>query len=412
MEKSKVRLRNGKTGTTVLIGKHNVKESIHYIQTYQIKNIEVTYRYGKSQIDFLSECPDIEHLIIEGPSVENFNGAYRLKNLKTLVINEPSHTLEIDFSQLTSLEEIFGKLPPKALGIASLINLKKMMIWGYQPEEKNLKEITALQDLVHLELINPQLISLEGIEELKKLSFLGLYRTKTLTDIGAIQYLTQNLRKLQIDLVKNIQDFSPIGKIQSLEFLSLNACGDILSIRFTKQLPNLKTLIFADSVVVDGDVSPCIGLETVSFTENEHYSHRLEEVTSISGHSSHRQSLIEDENGPVPQNKKQKNQLLLTQKWRKRMGDGDDQFTEENIAETEIVLRRYVDEISHLQEPSDEKVFEKVKQTVLYLNALNEKHDFFIETLEREELCAFIIEKAQQAGLDVKEDITEEWREW
>lgn len=412
MDKSKVRLRNGKNGITVLIGRNYIQESIHYIQTHQIKIVEVTYRYGKPQIDFLSECPGIEHLVLEGPSVENFNGAYSLENLKTLVINDPSPKLEIDFSQLTSLEEIFGNLPSKTVGIGSLINLKKMMIWSYQPEEKNLKEISALHDLVHLELISPQLISLEGIQELKKLSFLGLYRTKTLTNIKPLQYLSENMKTLQIDLVKNIQDFSPIGKIQSLEFLSLNACGDILSIRFTKQLPNLKTLIFADSVVVDGDVSPCIGVETVSFTENEHYSHRLKEVTSASSGSSHTQNLIEEENEPIPQNKKWKKQLLLTQEWRKRLGEGDDQFTEENIAKTEVILQSYADEISILQEASDQNIFESVKKTVLYLNALNEKHDGFIDTLEREELCTFITEKAQQAGLDAEGDITEEWREW
>lgn len=412
MENSKVRLRNGKNGIIVLIGKQNIEESIHYIQTHQIKHVEVTYRYGKPQIDFLSECPGIEHLMLEGPSVKNFDGAYHMKGLKTLMINDSSPDLKIDFSQLTSLEEISGKLPPKTLAIGSLTNLKKIILWRYESKEKNLKEFADFKALVNLELINSNLISLEGIQGLKMLNFLGLYRMKTLTNIEAIQYLSENLKKLQIDLVKTIQDFSPIGKVRSLEYVSLNACGDIPSIRFTKQLPNLKTLIFADSVVVDGDVSPCVGVETVSFTENEHYSHRLEEVSSISDRSSHDKSLVEEETEPIPQNKNRNEQLLLTQKWTMRMGEGDDQFTEESIAKTEVVLHSYADEISLLQEPSNKRIIEKVKKTVLSLNALNEKHDFFIETLEREELCAFIIEKAQQAGLDTKEDITEEWREW
>ncbi|MDZ5605854.1 hypothetical protein U2I54_01675 [Bacillus pseudomycoides] len=44
--------------------------------------------------------------------------------------------------------------------------------------------------------------------------------------------------------------------------------------------------------------------------------------------------------------------------------------------------------------------------------SLNEQYDFFIETLEREELYEFIVEVAAIAGLEVEEDITEEWREW
>ncbi|MGO1059174.1 hypothetical protein ACTL32_08605 [Planococcus sp. FY231025] len=94
------------------------------------------------------------------------------------------------------------------------------------------------------------------------------------------------------------------------------------------------------------------------------------------------------------------------------MDEGDDLFTDENIAATEKVLQAYREGLSHLQNPSDEEILRKVKETILRLNALNEKYDSFIETLEREELCDFIMEKAQNAGLETEEDITEEWREW
>ena len=412
MEKSKVRLKNDKNGITVLIGKDNLQESIQYIQAHQIKNVEVTYRYGEPQIDFLSECPNIEALILEGPSVKNFDGAYHLKALKALIIDDASPSLTIDLSQLTSVEEIYGKLPPKTMAIGSLINLKKMMVRGYKSKKENLEEFRDLKALEHLELMNSNIISLEGIQGLKKLRHLGLFRMKTLIDIEAIQHLSENLTKLQLEFVKNIQDFSPIGNVQSLEYLNLSACGDIPSIRFTKRLPNLKTLIFADSVVVDGDVSPCIGLESVYFTENNHYSHRLKEVTSVHDRSSYLESLIQEDTEPVPQNINHKEQLLPTQEWKMRMDDGDDFFTEQNIAATETVLHDYVNGLSLLQEPSDEEIIEKVKGTVLRLNALNEKYGFFIETLAREELHDFIMGKAQRSGLKTDEDITEEWRDW
>ncbi len=52
------------------------------------------------------------------------------------------------------------------------------------------------------------------------------------------------------------------------------------------------------------------------------------------------------------------------------------------------------------------------KEVVIGLNELNEQFDYFIETLEREELCEFIIKAANAADLETEEDITEEWREW
>ena len=52
-----------------------------------------------------------------------------------------------------------------------------------------------------------------------------------------------------------------------------------------------------------------------------------------------------------------------------------------------------------------------VKEVVLNINELNDEHDYFIETMEREDLYEFI-DTARIAGLESEEDITEEWREW
>ena len=412
MEKSKLRIRNDEDGITVLIGKYNVQESIHYIQTYQVKKAEVTYYYEESQIDFLSECPSIQSFSLQGPNVKNLSGVYHLKTLKTLAIDDAVPSLTIDFSQLTTLEEIYGTLPPKAVSIGSLVNLKKMQIWGYKPKGKNLKEFTDFHNLADLELIQSNITSLEGIQGLTKLNRLALFRMRALTDIEAIRHLSENLTKLQIEFAKNIQDFNPIGKVRSLESLSLNDCGTIPSIRFTEHLSRLKSLVFADSTVLDGDVSPCIGLEYAYFTNKKHYSHRLKEGARLNDPHSFIERSIPVDTEPVPQNANQGEQPLPTQEWRMRMDDGDDQFTEENIAATETVLQDYMGGLSHLQEPSEKKIIKKVKEAVLCLNALNEKYDFFIETLEREELCDFLMGNASQAGLETDEDITEEWREW
>nr|WP_233569573.1 hypothetical protein [Planomicrobium sp. Y74] len=412
MEKSKIRVRNDDNGPTVLIGKYNVQESVQYIQTYQIKSVEITYYYVESQIDFLSECPSIEFLSLQGPNVKNLIGLYHLKALKTLAIDDVVPSSTIDFSQLTTLEEIYGTLPPKAAAIGSLINLKKVQIWGYKPKGKDLKEFSDMKALTDLELISSNIISLEGIQGLKKLDRLALFRMRALTDIEAIQHLSGNLTDLEIESAKNIKDFSPIGKVGSLEHLGLNNCGTIPSIRFIKQLPHLRSMRFLDSTVLDGDVSPSIELEHVYFTNKKHYSHRLKDGPRLNDRPTFIERTLSEETESVSQNYNQEEQPLPTQEWRMRMEDGDDEFTEESIAETETVLQDFLATLAHLQAPSEKKIIKKVKEVVLRLNVLNEKYDFFIETLEREELHDFIMEKAQQAGLETDEDITEEWREW
>lgn len=99
--------------------------------------------------------------------------------------------------------------------------------------------------------------------------------------------------------------------------------------------------------------------------------------------------------------------------WKQRMDEDDDLFTDENINATNEVLDTYINNLKELgNNLTEEEILECVKKVVISLNELNDNYDYFIETMEREELCEFIIEAASIAGLESEEDITEEWREW
>ncbi|MFY0783204.1 hypothetical protein AB1K18_23375 [Peribacillus simplex] len=99
--------------------------------------------------------------------------------------------------------------------------------------------------------------------------------------------------------------------------------------------------------------------------------------------------------------------------WKERMDEDDDLFTDENINATNEVLDSYINNLVKLGDmPTEEDILECVKEVVISLNEINEQYDDFIETMEREELCEFIIEAAHIAGLESEEDITEDWREW
>lgn len=141
-----------------------------------------------------------------------------MKALKDLSIDDAVPSLTIDFRQLTTLEGIYGTLPPKAVAIGSLIHLKKMQIWGYKPKGKNLEEFTDLKALEDLELISSNIVSLEGIQGMKKLNRLGLFRMRALSNLEAIQHLSTNLTTLQIEFAKKIEDFSSVGKFNRLSF--------------------------------------------------------------------------------------------------------------------------------------------------------------------------------------------------
>ncbi|WP_050180571.1 hypothetical protein [Domibacillus robiginosus] len=102
-----------------------------------------------------------------------------------------------------------------------------------------------------------------------------------------------------------------------------------------------------------------------------------------------------------------------TLEWKQRIDEDDDLFTDENINATNEVLDFYISSLKELGDmPTEKAILERVKEVVIRLNELNDKYDYFIETMEREELAEFIEEGAKLAGLESEEDITEEWREW
>lgn len=89
-------------------------------------------------------------------------------------------------------------------------------------------------------------------------------------------------------------------------------------------------------------------------------------------------------------------------------------YTQNDINDCDAIISNFIRELSQAPQNSNYAVaLDKVKDTVLKLNELNERCDFsIIETDQREDLCELIIQVVKNAGHHVDTDITEEWREW
>jgi hypothetical protein len=102
-------------------------------------------------------------------------------------------------------------------------------------------------------------------------------------------------------------------------------------------------------------------------------------------------------------------------KWTKRMKKGDSIFTENNIADIVATLHEFIDNlIAAVKQKKASGVHSAVKKIVLRINKLNDKHEGFIDTMEREELADYIHKAVKLTGFRIEKgvDLTEEWREW
>jgi len=94
--------------------------------------------------------------------------------------------------------------------------------------------------------------------------------------------------------------------------------------------------------------------------------------------------------------------------------DEEPEFTKDDVARCEALLKDFLVALSELKEPDDAAIMAEVEKVVLALNALNEELDYaLIETEERENIWDLIQCAAVDCGLqEVYDDVTEEWREW
>ena len=101
--------------------------------------------------------------------------------------------------------------------------------------------------------------------------------------------------------------------------------------------------------------------------------------------------------------------------WNKRLIEGDTIFNETNITETSILLDNFIEELKiSVVKVNSKGIFSATKKVVKSLNTLNKKLEYFIDTMEREELCEYVDKCIIETGFQIKKgfDITEEWREW
>ncbi|EEK74510.1 MULTISPECIES: hypothetical protein [Bacillus] len=260
-------------GETVLVSQKNLGECIEYINRFNISRVQISdMHYKLEDINFLGECENITHLMLDNMFLKDVSSVYNLKNLKDLAIVDSNYVLELD--RVKNLENLSMYCDKKITGLQEMCTLKSLSLWKYNPKNRDLKELGKLRGLEYFKITQSKIDSLSGIESFGNLKSLQLYYLRTLKSLESLKYTSGKLTSLEIEMCKNIEKFCSIQYLESLEVLRLLDCGDIPTIDFIKNLKELNCFSFVGSTVVDGDLSFCEGIEYVSFTDKKHYSHK------------------------------------------------------------------------------------------------------------------------------------------
>jgi len=251
--------------------------AIAYMEAHALDGIGISpvHGFAGDSLGFLAESVRLKGLVVvdnEGIDLAPIEGC---SLLEFLTIENVRGELHLD--ALTNLRDLnLGWNPRLRLPPADGANkLARLQLWGYKADDLNL--IPAYECLACVSLVRSTAQTLAGIDRLRGLKQVDLAYCHRLRDVAAVTRLG-SLDEFVADHCKKIQDVSVLRKCVSLRILGINNCGSLPSLGFVRDMHSLEELRFVNTTVIDGDLSPCVGLKRVGFMNKRHYSHTWEEL--------------------------------------------------------------------------------------------------------------------------------------
>lgn len=264
------------TQRSIVIENDRIDEYINYIIDNKITAVYLCDSFYKcSHMDFIDKTNFIERLNISGTNIKDYGMLQHLKELKNLSIQAAEGYINLENN--ISITELGIKMNKNIKGLDKLINLKVLRLYKYTPKSKSLSELSNLTSLESLKISDSSIESFEGCEKLNKLEKLELSYLKKMYCIDELEKIKDTLKVLEFNSCKKITNHDYVSCLSNLERLAFNRCSDIESINFINKLKKLKTFVFMETNICDGDLEVCKDLEYVAFVNKKHYSHKLQD---------------------------------------------------------------------------------------------------------------------------------------
>jgi len=241
--------------------------------------IEVT---GIDDLSFLNEFPNLLYLEVFNDNKFDTSYVEQLQNLRGLHWDAPKSSL--NFYNFPWLEVFVGDWNKNNQNISSCRRLHQLRIWKYKPSCLNLQELIGLKRLEYLELVQTNITSLKGIEELTDLRYLDIAYSPKLNDISSLSSISSSLREIEFESLKGLKDYHLFSSLILLRKLNLVKCGDIEDLNWINNLKELEQFIFNDSKVISNDLSPLLNppkLQIVYTNNKKSYNYKCEDISTI-----------------------------------------------------------------------------------------------------------------------------------
>ncbi len=309
---------------TLFMDSSRIDDCINYLYEHKLRRISINpfQGYSSDNLDFLSRLEDYLEGITVLDDRYDYRPLNRLHKLKSLGFVDNRRDT-IDLSNFPKLESLACDYSKRLLSLEGCERLQDLTLSGYKSPDKTLKQFPDLRSLKIFSLFQSNITSLDGIGKLLSLQEIALYRLSRLEDISAITDLSKTLIKIELDVCKRITNYDILAELKKMETLIISNSGAIPSLSFIKQMPKLNFLSFVGTNILDGDLSPTIGLGYVGFENKKHYSHTFDEISRFSPNSDENilgcfisgAANYSDEDPVIAERRTEKSELFRTYIW-------------------------------------------------------------------------------------------------
>ncbi|MEM0544036.1 hypothetical protein WFZ85_15670 [Flavobacterium sp. j3] len=182
---------------------------------------------------------NIKKLMLSG-SYHKTNELGAFLKLATLIeLDNRNIELHYDFINFPNLEILRYTWQKKCLNISECKKLKELSLWSYKPKNQNLTEFSKLNSLDELRIIQSNIKSINGIENLQNIREMVFIANKLLS-FDDMNCVFPNVEILHIESCKEIKIEKIIKLFPNIKDLNFFSSNEIESLRII--LDNLKNL--------------------------------------------------------------------------------------------------------------------------------------------------------------------------
>ena len=265
----------------LLVESNKILQTIDYINSNKISriNLNSSHGYFLKNIDFVTEVADvIEDINIVDDDI-NPKKIESLHHLKKLRLNEYDYPL--DFSNFSQLESCGMRWRKNLSNLNACTKLKRLSLSKFPYTEKTADFLMGLEQIESLEFVQSKFANLEFLQNFPNLKTFELWYIIVLENIDGLKYCADSLNRLILDHCKRIENYEVLGQLTELKWLNVTDSRELENLYFLKKLKKLEHFAFVNTNVVNGDISPAIGIKHVGFFNKRHYSHTNEEIKEL-----------------------------------------------------------------------------------------------------------------------------------